>query len=263
MKIGISFYFGYKLKTKEAVKLLKEHNFESVMTIADKKFTKTQGAISKQVKYFKKYNIELSSLHMRYEEGELPNFWVNNKIGDKLESNLKKDLKIAKKYGFKCVVVHLKGEYSDIGVNRINRLLKIAREINVPLAIENIDCQDLFIKVMDSIDDDYLKFCYDSGHNNCFDPEYNYLSKYGDRLVALHLHDNDGLNDDHTLNRLGNIDWDKISLSLSQCPNVNLDYELLMHKGRNMNPKEVLQECHKQGNELLKKIKEKRISLFH
>jgi len=36
-----------------------------------------------------------------------------------------------------------------------------------------------------------------------------------------------------------------------------------MHKGRNMNPKEVLQECHKQGNELLKKIKEKRISLFH
>jgi len=25
---------------------------------------------------------------------------------------------------------------------------------------------------------------------------------------------------------LGNIDWDKISLSLSQCPNVNLDYEL-------------------------------------
>jgi sugar phosphate isomerase/epimerase len=256
--IGISFYFGYEIEPKERAKMIKNAGFESIMTNADKRLDKSNGSIRKQIHYLKKYNLKPSSLHMAYKTSELPNFWMDNKIGDKLEKGLIKDLKTAKKYGFNCVVVHLVGKYSEIGINRLKRILIIARKLNVYLAIENIDCQRLFVKVMDSIDDEYLKFCYDSGHNNAFDYGYPYLEKYGNRLITLHLHDNDGKADQHTLNRYGSIDWDKIASLLAICPKVNLDYELLFYKKCDLSPKEALEICYKQGKDLEKMIQEKR-----
>ena len=137
----------------------------------------------------------------------------------------------------------------------------MARKLDVPVANENINRPELFVKVMDTINDEYLKFCYDAGHNNVFDPEYDYLSKYGKRLIALHLHDNDGKTDQHTLNKYGTIDWDRIALLLSRCPNVNLDYELLLYSNRDMSAKQALDECYRQGKELEKLIEEKRTSI--
>ena len=45
-----------------------------------------------------------------------------------------------------------------------------------------------------------------------------------------HLHKreyNNGKKDEHTLNKYGNIDWDLLAKKLSNCNEVNLDYELL------------------------------------
>ena len=260
MNIGVSFYFGYQINPKLRAKMIKDSGFDCVITNADNRLNKQNGSIKSQIKFFKKNNIKLSSLHMQYKNEDLVNFWLDNKTGNKLEKTIKRDLKIAKKYGFSCVVVHLDGEYSEIGEKRLYRILELARKLDIPIANENINRHELFVRVMDSIDDEYLKFCYDSGHNNVFDSNYDYLSKYGERLIALHLHDNDGKKDQHTLNKYGTIDWDKIATLLSRCRNVNLDYELLFYSNCDMSPKQVLEECYKQGKELEKLIEEKRTS---
>ena len=261
MEIGISYYFGYNdIKSpKETFELIKNAGFKVIMSNADNKLKVQNGSFRKQMRYMKEYGIKPSSLHMRYKNPDLPYFWKNSKIGDKLEKNIIKDLKIANKYGFNSVVVHLYGEYSKIGEDRLYRLLKKARYYNVPLAIENIDASiELFEKVM-SIKDDYLKFCYDSGHNNVFHKGYDFLEKYGDRLIALHLHDNDGNSDQHTLNKYGTINWDDIAKKLAKCPEVNIDYELLQYKKYNeLSKEEVLKECYKQGEKLKKLIEEYR-----
>lgn len=255
MDKGISFYFGYQINYKKRAKMIKDAGFDSVITNADKAFKKQNGTIRKQVKLFKKVGLKLSSLHMHYNDNELKEFFCEGKIGDRLEKNLIKDLKIAKKYGFKCVVVHLQEVYSDIGLKRIERILKVCEDLNVPLAIENIDYQNLFIKIFEKIDNKYLKFCYDSGHNNCFDSYFKYLQKYGDKLICLHLHDNDGLEDLHTLNKFGTIDWDDVAKQLANCNEVSLDYELLMHtKKANISAQETLSECYKQACELEERI---------
>lgn len=253
---GISLYFGYKTDYRERIRLIKEAGFECVITSADPELNKQNGTIRKQVKMFKKFGLKLSSLHMTYKGNELHNFFMDNEIGNKLEKRIIKDLKIAKKYNFTCVVVHLSGEESKIGYERLERILKVCEKVDVPIAIENLDFnQKLLVNIFDKYKDNkYVKFCYDAGHNNCFDPDFDYLNRYGDKLICLHLHDNKGDKDSHTLNKYGNIDWNELALKLSKCNEVNLDYELLMYQRSSETQEEVVAECFKQAKELEEKI---------
>lgn len=248
--IGISFYFGYNLPPELRAKMIKESGFDTIITTADKRLNKQNGTIKEQIKLFKKYNLKPSSLHMTYDAKDLPYFWTRGIKGTIMTKRLKKDVKLAHKYGFNSVVVHLFGEYSKIGERRILNVLKLCEKLDIPLAIENINCQKLFYDVFENINHKYLKVCYDSGHNNIFDKDFDYLTKYGDKLVALHLHDNMGVNDDNTLNIFGTINWDEIAKKLAKLPPINLDYELLMRYKGGYSAEQTLKACAKQGKEL-------------
>ena len=254
-KKGICLYFGYGLKTNEYEKLIKENGFDCIITCTDKNLDWQNGSIKKQVKLCKKYGLGLSSLHMQYFGRDLKNFWIDCKQGDELEKLLIKDVKTAHKYGFSCVVVHLVGAPNKIGYDRISRVLKYCEKYKIPLALENIGQFKTLKATFDNIKNDYLKFCFDIGHQNCFEPEIDNLDYFGDKLVALHLHSNMGQKDEHTLNKYGNIDWDKFAQRLAKInPNINLDYEILMHTRHGEKPKEVLQQVYEQACELEKLI---------
>lgn len=256
MEKGISYFFGYEIKKKEKIRLVKEAGFTSVITSADKKFEKQNGRISLQVRLMKKFGLKLSSLHFRYDVDKLHYFWEEGKNGEKLKKNLIKDVKIAKKYGFKCVVVHLFGRYSEIGERRLLEVLDVCDKLNVPLAVENINDKDTFVKTFEKIKHDMLKFCYDSGHGNIFDKDFDYLKEYQDKLICLHLHDNNGLKDQHTITKYsGSIDWKKIAKILAKKPDISLDYEILQ-RSENIqeNPKIFLEEVYEQATNLEKLI---------
>ncbi len=272
MNKGISFYFGFVYDNiEQQVKDIKEAGFDCVITNADPRFTWQNGSIRKQVKLFKKYGLKLSSLHMRYKTEDLPHFWTNDKVGDKLERDLKKDLKVAKKYGFTSVVAHFRGEINQIGYDRLKRLLKVCEKLNVPIAAENINLPNCCEQMFEDIKNPYFKFCYDSGHCHAFNGDQEYITMYSDRLVALHLHDNLGSNpqkrdlkgfiyeneslDMHTLNKYGNIDWENIAKQLAAIKQpINLDYEMLMIYRKGETAKDVLKEVYQQACELEKMI---------
>jgi sugar phosphate isomerase/epimerase len=53
-------------------------------------------------------------------------------------------------------------------------------------------------------------FCLDTGHLLMLGQDHCYwIEKLGKRLESLHIHDNDGVNDDHTLPYLGCGNWDR------------------------------------------------------
>ena len=248
MNKGISFYFGYKTDINERTKSIKNSGLNCVMTNADNKFKKDNGTIKQQMKLFKKYNLKVTSLHMQYNSWELPYFWKKGIKGFKLFKRLVKDIKLANKYGFLCVVVHLKGELSDIGLKRFNKVLKICDKFNVDIAIENVD-SPLFKYVLDNINHKHLKFCYDTGHNHCIDNDEPYLEKYLDKLICLHLHDNLGNGDSHALNKYGDFNWDNFARILAKADQeISLDYEIL-YKFEN-SPEEVLNIVYNQACEL-------------
>ena len=251
MDKGISVYFGYLSNPVERFQKIKDAGFTTIITSADQKWDWQNGELKQQLKLVKQFGLKLSSLHSSYNSKELKYFFEKGHIGDKQEKTLIKEVKMCKKYGFTSLVVHLKGTPSLLGLTRLRRILKVCNKTKIPLAIENLDYPELFDYVFKHINDPYLCFCYDAGHNHAYDPERDYLSEYGDKLVALHLHDNDGTEDQHTLNQYGTTDWKKIAKSLAKCPSVPLDYELLMHKHRGKITEELaLSMCYKNACDL-------------
>ena len=278
MNKGLSFHFGFIYKDiEEQVKAIKEAGFNSVMTNPDPSMNKDNGSIRKQVKLFKRYGLKLSSLHSRYRRVELPHFFMDDKIGKKLERNLIKDVKVAHKNGFKCVVVHLKGETNQIGFDRLKRVLRVCEKLNVPLALENLSNNAKTLEeTYKAIESDCLKFCWDVGHNNAFTPDIDFATIYKDKLITLHLHDNLGDNvsdetyqnigydrkypkgegrtynpDMHTLNKYGNINWEEVAKKLSKINNeLSLDYEVLMCYRKNETQEDVLKEVFEQAKQL-------------
>lgn len=284
MNKGIVFHFGYvydNLDIERQIKDIKEAGFDCVMDTADPKFKNQNGNTKKRFKLFNKYGLKLSSLHSRYSRQELPHFWLNDKIGNKLEKNLIKDVKIAHKYGFTCVVVHLKGEVSQIGFDRLNRVLKYCEKYNIPLALENLSNNaNVLNETFKTIKSDYLKFCWDVGHNHAFTPDVDFAKIYKNKLITLHLHDNLGSTitdeqyekmgykniypagegrkynpDMHTLNKYGTIDWEEIAKKLAAIKRpLNLDYEVLMCYRKNETAQDVLKQVYKQATKLEKLI---------
>ena len=257
MNKGMRFYFGYDIDKKERAKLIKEAGFDCVITSNDKKYQALNGTLKFQVKQIKKYGLSPSSLHMRYESEDLPDFWKEGKKGELLKKILIQDVKNAYKYGFSCVVVHLVGEYSEIGKTRLLKVLDICQKLNIPLAIENIGYKKLLIDVFDNISHPMLKACFDVGHQNFVDKDFDMTQFCDEKIIALHLHNNNGLQDQHSL--AGNIDWEELGSKLKNHTDISLDFEL---KGGmpNLSPQEYLKKAKEIADILEKSILKKNIS---
>ena len=254
MNKGISFYWGYVQKPEESAKMLKDIGFDCVITSASNKYKFQNGSLSKQIKLFKKYNLKLSSLHTRYDKNS-KFLWVKGFKGYIVYKKLLNDIKKTKKCGSNVAVVHLYGEPSEVGYKRLKKILNVCKKLDVYFAVENISKRLCFEGVFKNITHSHLKFCYDIGHNNCFDPDYDYLEKYGDKLICLHLHDNMGEKDDHTLNKYGNINWNAFAKKLKKINYTgNLDYELLLNVRNNETIYQAANEAYKQAIDLEIKI---------
>lgn len=252
MNKGIAFYFGYLIQPEERVKLIKDAGFDSVITTNDKRWEWQNGSLRQQIKLLKKYGLKWTSLHMGYIREELPAFWKEGKLGERLKKDLIKDVKLAKKYGFTCVVVHLVGEYSKLGESRLLEVLKFCEKLKVPLAIENLSQLDLFKAVFENIKHPMLKFCLDIGHNNAYTPDFDYFKDYDDKLITLHLHNNDGTGDQHTL--YGNVDWEKLGKNLKNHKDISLDFELIPKNQPPLTAQEFLQKAKELADNLEKYI---------
>lgn len=78
----------------------------------------------------------------------------------------------------------------SIGIERMKRIVDIAEQLNVNVAIENMSRPEYLERIFRDIQSERLGFCFDSGHCNVFTPNVDFLALYGDKLMALHLHDN-------------------------------------------------------------------------
>ena len=98
--------------------------------------------------------------------------------------------------------------------------------------------------------------CYDTGHNNFADKQVKYLELYADKVVTLHIHDNNGEKDEHTLMKYGTIDWNRIAKQLAKTNVEILDFELLARNLPSlMNCEEALKQAYNELCDLEGKIK--------
>jgi len=140
--------------------------------------------------------------------------WVNDESGDKLIADYKKDIKELSQLGIEIVCIHLTSkfvapEYNELGLARIRDLNDFCKSLNIKLSLENTKIKGYQEYVMSNIQDDNLGICIDTGHVHChFKDDYNF-DLFDKRISSLHIHDNNGIDDQHYLPYDGSIDWDK------------------------------------------------------
>lgn len=153
-------------------------------------------------------DVEVENCHGDYRG--INTLWFPGEAGDHFTDMCLGDIQTCARYGVATYVFHLSSglpppEFSTLGQNRLEKLVLAAENCGVQIAFENLRHPDLLLQVMSLFSSSSVGFCYDSGHQHCFTPDVDWLSLYGDRLLAVHLHDNDGKKDAHLLPGDGSI----------------------------------------------------------
>lgn len=104
---------------------------------------------------------------------------------------------------------------SPLGIDRLRRVEAAAERRGVVLALENLRHAAHLHAALSALTGPFTRFCYDSGHHFGWGKGEPYLERYGSRLAALHLHDNDGTRDQHLLPFDGAVDWPALMARLA------------------------------------------------
>ncbi len=199
-----------------------EVGFDAVCLDFEKELATTETSWENQMRLAEKYCLPVENVHLT---GEGMNaVWQEGDAGERVTDRLITELRDMASLGVKVGVAHVTWGYNrpagdyEIGLRRYARAVEAAEKLGVILALENSVYADYVHYLLQNLHSPALGFCYDSGHENAFTPAEDYLSRYGDILVAMHLHDNDGKNDNHfyPFHKNGTVDWEKKVKQLKQ-----------------------------------------------
>jgi sugar phosphate isomerase/epimerase len=116
----------------------------------------------------------------------------------------------------------------------LDELEPAARTLGVRIAVENgqrTASWETLATLLGDYPPDFLGLCYDSGHGNMLADGLARLDALRDRLIAVHLHDNDGGSDQHRIPFTGTVSWDRLAQVLARSSYTDMvNIETIMHQ---------------------------------
>lgn len=116
---------------------------------------------------------------------------------------------------------------TELGVRNFSVVVDEAERLGVKIAFENTEGEEYLAYLMEAFKDrECVGFCWDTGHEMCYNHSTDMMALYGDRILCTHLNDNLGikdfdgeitfLDDLHLLPFDGVADWDDIVFRLNK-----------------------------------------------
>jgi len=103
------------------------------------------------------------------------------------------------------------------------RLADAAKGLGIMIAVENLPPGYLggsvaeMKRILEGLDPEVVGFCLDTGHAMLGADSYtDYIRAFGDRMIAIHWHGNDGKEDGHTFPCDGSRSWDDFVAALDE-----------------------------------------------
>jgi sugar phosphate isomerase/epimerase len=127
-------------------------------------------------------------------------------------------IEMAARLGSDVVIMHMEPHMDDDVYGEVywtqlfrslDELRPFAAERSVRLAVELGDI-DPIEKVLAAYEPEFIGICYDSGHGNRRPDGPGWAEKHADRLISIHLHDNDKSSDQHRIPFTGSVDWPRV-----------------------------------------------------
>lgn len=82
------------------------------------------------------------------------------------------------------------------GIENYRKIVEKAKDCGVKIAFENTEGEEYLEALMKAFSEyDNVGFCWDTGHELCYNHSRDMMGLYGDRLICTHLNDNLGIKD--------------------------------------------------------------------
>ncbi len=267
-----------ELTTEEQIRLFHRTGFEAFFTeYRDRESTEKNAELAKEL------GMIYQSIHARF--GKSADMWHgDNEAAKAAVDELTECLHACADNGVPIMIAHTYiGFYdgrspNDQGLENYGKVISEAEKLGVKIAFENTEGEEYLAALMKQFKNNpTVGFCWDSGHEMCYNGSKDMLSLYGDRLIATHLNDNLGVRDYngsitwhddlHLLPFDGIADWDSVAARLDKCGydgimtfELNLNSKPNRHENdiyRRMTVEEYVAECYKRACRVAAKRKAK------
>lgn len=217
---------SFPLPISEQLRLYKKIGFDGVF------FAWSQGdPIDEWKAVADEIGLEIQSIHAPF--GKIDALWRDDE--EKANAALQEQIecvRACREINVPIMVAHVFIGFKDhtpteIGLKRFEILVDEASKCGVKIAFENTEGEEYLAALMEHFKgNDTVGFCWDTGHEMCYNHSQDMLSLYGNRLIATHINDNLGIRDFegnityiddlHLLPFDGIADWDDIAHRLDR-----------------------------------------------
>ena len=195
-------------------------NREKLTSFFDKSITELEEYYSELKKATAEMSVHISQMH-----GIFPFYYENNeRLNEYIIECNKKMIAVCGYLGCKFFVLHpwtgleiSKDMEKEINFSVFDKLISVAKENNVTICLENVfrhkngkcieaacsaasEAVSYIDKLNEMAGEEVFGFCLDTGHANLLARNiYQFIKSLGCKLKALHIHDNNGIEDLHMI----------------------------------------------------------------
>ena len=251
-KIGISVYNNYySIPTSEVVPMLKRIGFDAISPEWEKNVDLTP-----VITAAKECGMAVQSLHAPYTK--MHTVWNSDPaVSAPAMEEIFASLDTCVCFDIPVLVMHawIGFDYSfdkeTLCYENFDEIVAYAKERNIQIAFENTEGEEFLSALMEHYKDEpMVGFCWDSGHEMCYNHSQDILSKFGDKLIITHLNDNLGISrfdgnvfwtdDLHLLPYDGIGDWDDNIARLRKARHLDiLNFELNINSKPNRHENDI------------------------
>lgn len=221
--LGTGSMFG--ISTEEQIRLFKKVGFEAFFTMWDEN-------IGKYKELADELDMVYQSVHAPF--GNAAKMWESGTEAEEAVCELTACVRDCGSFGIPILIVHPyigfndTGKPTECGLANFGKIIVEAEKNNVKIAFENVEGEEYLKALFDKFGErKNVGFCWDSGHEMCYNRGRDMLAAYGRYLCATHINDNLGvrdfdgkitfIDDLHLLPGDGIINWENAVKRIKKC----------------------------------------------
>lgn len=218
-KICVNVNPGFKdVSFETCLDALKAAGFDGVFT------GWTPGDMLRRADIIRSKGLYFQSVHAPFKNAHKP--WEAGEDGEAEIDMLIECIRECSAAGVPIVIIHPiigmdRHNPTDLGIERFGRLVSEAEKLGIMLAFENVEGIEYLEKIIAALGSSpAVGYCWDTGHEMCYNNSMDVPALFGSKLICTHLNDNLGqtdpnvvtwLDDSHLMPFDGVADWQGIA----------------------------------------------------
>lgn len=284
-------YFVKRYGEYEGVRLLREAGFDAVdfnFNLYPYNYPLYQGSEKEFIQFYQNLNAYYKKIGIKVGQAHAvePTYRTDAVTNKAIFESIVKNIQASSLLECPYLVIHpnipliykydyYRAETREINLDFYGRLLPYLKKYGVICLVENMFNWDDEKQVIcptvcsygwemkdyvEMIDSHWFAACLDIGHANLTpDPAVHMIEILGSHIKALHVHDNNGISDQHLCPYLGNTDWNAVAQALSKIKysgtfNLEADKTVYANRFFEINPLNTAKQMFLVASEIAKKI---------